>query len=121
MEQDGEKVGVMDIDPGSGGYTVFVEGTTLLMPVMCPAIDSFIYLNTHDHARTQALLERNLRHGYTEQESRERKELTDAAETHDHMSRELRAARFAKGRLTVIDNTDRSDRVKLLPPYIPEI
>jgi uridine kinase len=121
MEQDGEKVGVMDIDPGSGGYTVFVEGTTLLMPVMCEAIDSFIYLNTHDQTRAQALFERNLRHGYTEQESRDRKKLTDAAETQDHISRELRVARFTKGRLSVLDNTDRGDHVKLLPPYIPQI
>lgn len=122
MEQGGEKVGVMDIDPGDSGYTVFVEGTTLLLPVMCEAIDSFIYLNTHDHARAEALMERNLRHGYTAEESRARKQLTDGAETHDHIARELRVARFVKRRLTVLDNTERGcNHLKLLPPYIPRI
>jgi uridine kinase len=121
MERGGEKVGTLDLEPGNNGYTVFVEGTTLLLPVMCEAIDSFIYLNTHDHTRAQALLERNLRHGYSAEESHERKVLTDAAETHNHLARELRLARFTKGRLTVLDNTERGDHLRLLPPFIPEI
>ena len=121
MEQGGEKVGVLDIDPGSDGYTVFMEGTTLLLPIMCEAIDSFIYLNTHDHIRARALMERNLRHGYTVEESHERKRLTDQAETHNHLAHDLRVRRFMKGRLTVLDNSERGDHLRLLPPFIPQI
>ncbi|HEU4914252.1 MAG TPA: hypothetical protein VFT16_02490 [Candidatus Saccharimonadales bacterium] len=120
MQQGGEMVGTLDIDPGDKGYTVFVEGTALLVPELTPAIDSFVYLNTHDEARAGFLMERNLRDGYTPDESRARKVLTDAAETNEHIAGPLRQARFNQGQLAVLDNTHRGDKLRLMPPYIPE-
>lgn len=119
MERDGEKVGTLDIDPGEGGFSVFVEGTALLLPAMCRAMDSFVCLNAHDAVRTRSLLERNLRHGYSAEDSRQRKELTDAAERNNHLSYELRTRRATLGRLGVLDNGARSDHLRLMPSYIP--
>jgi uridine kinase len=121
MRKGGEMVGTLDIDPGTAGCTVFVEGTALLAPEFDGAIDSYIYFNTHDAVREQQLMERNLRDGYTAEESRERKALTDAAETNDHIAQELRMRRFAAGSLAVLDNTNGGERLRLLPPYIPRI
>jgi uridine kinase len=120
MQQGGEMVGTLDIDPGTEGYTVFVEGTALLVPELVQAIGSFVYLNTHDQVRAGFLMERNLRDGYTPQESHARKVLTDAAETNEHIARNLRVGPFAQANLTVLDNTHRGEYLRLLPPYIPE-
>lgn len=119
MQQGGEMVGTLDINPGNKGYTVFVEGTALLDASFDNVIDSFVYLNTHDEVRSQLLMERNSRDGYTADESRARKVLTDAAETGEHIARGLRTARFIRGNLTVLDNTNRSEQLRLMPPYIP--
>jgi uridine kinase len=120
MQNAGEMVGSMDIDPGNRGYTVFVEGTALLVPEFDAVIDSFVYLNTHDQVRAELLMQRNTRHGYSPQESRERKILTDAAETNEHIAAPLRTNRFLKRNLVVLDNTDRRDHLRLMPPYIPK-
>lgn len=120
MEQGGEKVGVVDVNPNPSGYTVFVEGTALLLPQLSSVIDVFVCLNTHDAVRAQSLMERNLRHGYTEAESHARKALTDNAETGDHISQPLRFDRYQQQGLVVLDNTARGDSLTLLPPYIPQ-
>lgn len=120
MQQGGEMVGTLDMDPGDQGYTIFVEGTALLVPELSKSIDSFVYLNTHDRVRGKLLMERNTAHGYTPEESRQRKALTDAAETNDHISRPLRFSQFGAENLTVLDNTDRSRSLRLLPPVIPQ-
>jgi uridine kinase len=121
MRQGGEKVGTLDIDPGSSGHTVFVEGTALLIPALRSALDSIVYFNTHDQTRAELLMQRNLADGYSPEESTARKALTDAAETNDHISKTLRVSEFMRGRLTVLDNTDRRNYLRLLPPYIPKI
>ncbi|HSW74689.1 MAG TPA: hypothetical protein VLG16_02345 [Candidatus Saccharimonadales bacterium] len=120
MQQGGEMVGTLDIDPGAKGYTVFVEGTALLVPELSRSIGSFVYLNTHDHVRAQLLMQRNLRDGYTPDDSHQRKVLTDAAETNEHIAYNLREQRFKSGALTVLDNTHRGRTLRLMPPYIPQ-
>lgn len=120
MQQGGEMVGRLDLTPGPAGYTVFVEGTALLVPGLSRVIDSFIYMNTHDHIRTKMLMERNTRDGYTPEQSRERKALTDAAEINGHMAHALRIAQFNTGKLTVLDNSRRAANLRLMPPFIPQ-
>lgn len=120
MRRGGEMVGTMDIGAGQEGLTVFVEGTALLVPELSRAIDSFVYLNTHDHVRADLLMQRNTSDGYTAEESRARKVLTDAAETNEHIALELREARFDHGKLSVLDNTLRGETLRLMPPFIPE-
>lgn len=117
---NGEKVGTMDIVPNPHGHVIFVDGTTLLLPEMRDAIDSFVYVNTHDSVRTKALEERNLANGYTVEESRQSKQLTDEAETEGHLQYSLRNDPRIKSQLIVLDNTHRGDTVKLMPPYIPK-
>src|SRR5579859_376428 len=45
MLRGGEMVGVLDIDPGTTGHTVFVEGTALLVPEFRNSLDKVVYLN----------------------------------------------------------------------------
>jgi uridine kinase len=120
MQQGGEMVGTLDIDPGTRGFTVFVEGTALLIPELRDSIDTFVYFNTHDEVRAQFLMERNIRDGYTPEESHQRKRLTDKAETEDHIGESLRHLRYSTGNLAVLDNTERSNSLRLMPPFIPE-
>lgn len=120
MQQGGEMVGTLDMDPSDQGYTIFVEGTALLVPELSKSIDSFVYLNTHDDIRGELLMQRNTDHGYTPEESRQRKALTDQAETNDHISRPLRFSHYGTGNLTVLDNTSRGETLRLLPPIIPQ-
>ncbi len=120
MRQGGEMVGTLDINPGNEGYTVFVEGTALLVPEFRDVLDEVVYLNTHDQVRTDNLRERNRRDGYTDDESRTRKQLTDAAEMGEHLSEDLRKTRFTDRGLIVLDNSNRTaNTLRLMPPYIP--
>lgn len=121
MRRGGEMVGSMDINPNQDGFTVFVEGTALLIPEFRVAIDSYIYMNTHDHVRAAHLRQRNARDGYTPEESVVRKSLTDAAETNDHLAEDLRKQRFEAGSLTVLDNSHTDNQLRLMPPFIPRI
>lgn len=121
MQQGGEMVGTLDIAPNEEGFTVFVEGTALLVPEFRVAIDAFVYINTHDHIRTANLRSRNTRDGYTPEESAARKMLTDAAETNEHLAKQLRKERFSLGSLTVLDNSHTDNTLRLMPPYIPRI